>query len=227
MMVLIAKETKVVIAKGAEIQSLSFGYLVEGDSIYSPAQDYNAYTLDEVHAAEIKPQEYCYDSATGLFYKNPDYVPYVSPEDHIRELENEIDNLRKLTADQRYRDLDLTVTPLEWIKKAKIGQLNEACEATILRGFSSATTGHFYSFGVHDQTNFTQQMLLLVAGTTDGDVTWQTEDEGEVDHSMKQFLAVCAEAEQHKRTNIRQYQKLKAQVESADTWQQVDAISWN
>ncbi|MFD2168512.1 hypothetical protein [Tumebacillus lipolyticus] len=131
------------------------------------------------------------------------------------------------TADQRYRELNLTTTSIDQVKQAKIDQLNEACESEILRGFTSVTTGHFYAFGVYDQTNFTQQMLLLLAGTTVGDVTWQTEDAGEVDHSMKQFLAVCAEAEQHKRTKIRRYQQLKAQVKSADTWQHVDAITWS
>ncbi len=130
------------------------------------------------------------------------------------------------TNDQRYRELNLTITPLEQIKQAKIDQLNEGCEATILRGFTSVTTGHFYAFGSNDQSNFTQQMLLLIADPSLTEVTWKTEDAGVIEHTREQFLAVCREAEQHKRAQIGWYWRLKEQVESATTWQQVDAIAW-
>ncbi|MFD2170303.1 hypothetical protein [Tumebacillus lipolyticus] len=141
-----------------------------------------------------------------------------------RRLEEELE--KNKTPDQRYRELNPTATSLDQLKKAKIDQLNEACEAAILQGFTSATTGHFYAFGSNDQSNFTQQMLLLIADPSLTEVTWKTEDAGVIGHTREQFLAVCREAEQHKRAQIGWYWLLKEEVEAASTWQQVDATVW-
>jgi len=118
-------------------------------------------------------------------------------------------------------------TILEHHKKDKIDKLNEACEETILAGFYCGANGHYYEFSAYDQMNFTQQYLLLVSNPELTDpIRWKTEDAGVLEHSREEFIAVCEVAEKHKRGNIEKYWELKALVESADTFEEVNAIEW-
>ncbi|ASS75759.1 hypothetical protein CIG75_12705 [Tumebacillus algifaecis] len=196
------------------------------------------------------------DSAKGLFVESVPPMPvniekykipmlYVNPatqelwwesearpltdQERIEQLAEQLkaEQARNKSADQRYRDLNPATVPLDQLKQSKSDQLNEACEAAILRGFTSSATGHFYAFGVHDQTNFTQQMLLLLADPSAEKVTWKTEDVGVIVHTREQFLAICAEAEQHKRAQIGRYWQLKVDLATSATWQEVDSNKWN
>lgn len=115
---------------------------------------------------------------------------------------------------------------LDVIKEQKIAELNELCEQTILAGFTSQTTGHFYRFNEYDQMNFTQQMLLLLADPGITEVAWKTEDAGVITHTRENFLAVTREAEVHKRGLMERYWALKAQVLAATTKEEVDAVNW-
>lgn len=118
-------------------------------------------------------------------------------------------------------------TILDHYKKDKIDELNEACEATILAGFYCEANGHYYGFSAYDQMNFTQQYLLLVSNPElTGPIRWKTEDAGVIVHSREEFIAVCKTAERHKRGNIEKYWELKAQIENARTFEEVNAVHW-
>lgn len=125
-------------------------------------------------------------------------------------------------------DEDVGEALLEYHKKDKINELNEACEATILAGFYCEANGHYYEFKVYDQLNFTQQYLLLISNPDfTGPIRWKTEDAGVVEHTREEFMTVCQTAELHKRGNIEKYWDLKAQVENATTFEDVNAIQWD
>ena len=116
---------------------------------------------------------------------------------------------------------------LDRYKKEKIDELNAACEATILAGFYCEANGHYYEFSAYDQMNFTQQYLLLVSNPElTGPIRWKTEDAGVIEHSREEFIAVCETAERHKRGNIEKYWELKAQIENARTFEEVNAVHW-
>jgi len=116
---------------------------------------------------------------------------------------------------------------LERYKAEKIAELNNACEATILAGFYCEATGHVYEFSAYDQMNFTQQYLILTSNLElTAPILWKTEDAGVVEHTREEFIAVCETAEKHKRGNIEKYWQLKAQVENAATFEEVNAVQW-
>jgi hypothetical protein len=117
--------------------------------------------------------------------------------------------------------------PLDELKVEKIAWLNNQCEAEILAGFTSATTGHVYSFNTYDQINFTQQYSLLIGDSSITSVDWKTEDAGVITHTRDQFISVASvEAVQHKRNLIGKYWTLKVQVEATTTKAEIDAIVW-
>ena len=121
---------------------------------------------------------------------------------------------------------ELIDAALPFRKKEKVEQLNMLCEQSILAGFHSETTGHFYAFGERDQLNFTQQMILMMNRPDIQEVLWKAEDAGPIQHSREEFLAVVAEAEAHKRSKMQRYWELKAQVQAAKTNEEIDAITW-
>ena len=132
----------------------------------------------------------------------------------------------KLSADEWYGIIKTGSVPLDMIKQAKLDQLKECCELAILAGFRSEQNGHLYSFGQYDQLNFTQQMLVTLGDPSIDGMSWKTEDAGLVQHSRNQFLALCKEAEQHKRSKMSKDWMLKEQVHAAQSAEQLDKIVW-
>jgi hypothetical protein len=120
----------------------------------------------------------------------------------------------------------ITRLNLDEVKKKKIDELNNQCEATILSGFVSTTTTHKYGFSTYDQMNLTQQMILMLKDTTITSVYWKTEDAGILSHTRDEFFSITSEAEQHKRNNIQKYWDLKAKVQAALSENEVSMITW-
>jgi hypothetical protein len=131
-----------------------------------------------------------------------------------------------MTATEWYSFLKTTDAPVDELQQAKIAQLNEACEQAILAGFASATMGHTYNYSSYDQLNLTQQMLVAINDTNLDTIDWKTVDAGLVTHSRDKFLAVCQEADEHKRSKLATYRELKVQVAEASSKEQLDNIAW-
>jgi len=117
-------------------------------------------------------------------------------------------------------------TLLSHHKRQKIEELNAKCEYEIMKGFLDETTGYYFGFSLIDQMNFTQQYLLFLANPELSSVEWKTENAGVVQLSRDEFFAVCNSAERHKRSMIQKCWELKAQVEAAKSFDEVDAIKW-
>ena len=117
---------------------------------------------------------------------------------------------------------------LDGCKADKIEELDRECEASILRGFTSQTTGHFYTCSFKDQINFDQLYTDLRDSPEDygGGVPWGTADAGAVTHTIEEFLAVCREFKNHKWANVFLYRQLKGQVENATQVSEINAIKW-
>lgn len=112
-------------------------------------------------------------------------------------------------------------------KEEKIKQLDEECEKLIEKGFKSESTGHFYRFNLHDQINFNMQLTYLSAIGRKEPISWKTVDKGVVNHTIEEFLQVCADAETHKRGLIEEFWQLKEKVLLAESLEEINAISWD
>ncbi|MED2006686.1 DUF4376 domain-containing protein [Brevibacillus borstelensis] len=123
-------------------------------------------------------------------------------------------------------DLTPPTAPLEQVKVAKIDFLNNECFKDISAGFNSASTGHTFRFNEEDQANFNQQGTLFLLKPDLAEVQWKTEDAGIVTLTRDQFIQVVIEASEHKQKLITRYWELKAQVEAAQTKEEIDAINW-
>ncbi len=114
----------------------------------------------------------------------------------------------------------------EYIRSEKLKELKNKSSLAILGNFTSATTGHIYEFEEHDQANFTQQMLLLVSNPAITTVDWKTVDAGVVTHTREQFFAVVGDADSHKRGNMTKFWTKEAQLNSATTLDEINAVKW-
>lgn len=109
-------------------------------------------------------------------------------------------------------------------KQNKIDQLKEICTRVIYGGFE-ATNGHIYGLNELDQSNFTQQSVMILSGYT-GDVKWKTKDAGVVTHTIEEFQTIVSDASAHKLAQQSKYWELEKQVNEATTIEELDAIEW-
>lgn len=121
---------------------------------------------------------------------------------------------------------ELEATFIDFIKKNKLDKLNEACNEQILNGFTSASTGFVFEFETHDQSNFTQQAILLLNDPTINSIPWKTLNMGIQNLTRSQYFTILKESETHKRNAIGKFWTLKAQVMGATTVEEIDAINW-
>lgn len=136
-----------------------------------------------------------------------------------------------LTADERFKSLDHVNIPLDKLKKFKIAQLKEACTNAIYEGFDSEVTGHAFGFNELDQSNFTQQLLLIVAtggtATYNDGIQWKTKSGTVIELEPGEFLSVVGEATVHKKKEQNKYWELEVNTFAAKTNEDVVAIKWN
>lgn len=115
-------------------------------------------------------------------------------------------------------------------RDAKINELKNACSQAIFNGFVSESTGYEFGFNELDQSNFTQQMLLIVAAGgpdkySEG-IKWKTKSNSVVDLAANQFLAIIEEAKNHKLIQQGKYWQLEYKVLNANTVEAIEAIVW-
>lgn len=208
-------------------QNYVIGYENElTEEVYFPM----SFKLDEKYelVTEIKKEEY--EKALediSLIIKEKRQSEFEEAKIKFNE-KKEIEN-RLLTADERYNLLDIENIPLEVLKRAKISQLGEKCREEISNGFYSKTVGYNFGFNIeHDQANFTQQMLLIIAsgGNYTAPIQWKTIEGLVVILKVEEFLAIVNEATIHKISNQEKYWQLERQVLNSETNLEVDSINW-
>jgi XkdW protein/Domain of unknown function (DUF4376) len=120
---------------------------------------------------------------------------------------------------------ELQVAWIDYLKSEKLEELNVACQSTILGGFT-ASNGHVYQFDFKDQDNIAQQMLFIVNDLTIATIDWKTIDAGIVTHTRDEFLQMCKDADNHKRSNFAKYWTLEAQLNTLTTEDEIKNINW-
>jgi hypothetical protein len=137
------------------------------------------------------------------------------------------------SADQKYKELDLTTATLEEVKQAKITQLDEACGYTIVSGFDHDINGVSYHFScsLAAQANFTGAKVRFMAGETTAE-EWTAVDNttGEEVRLMLDeltFKPIADKVYQLIDTSVKKLRNtLQPQVKAATTNAEVDAIVW-
>jgi len=215
------------------VQSCSIGIVTEEQdliqleekSLLSPASDYNIYDISDDFS--FKPYKQCYDGVNLIENEN-----YVSPPLTQEEKLDEILNLQK-TANQKYAELDLSEVTLEEVKGAKLAQLNELCNKTIVEGFSQEINGTVYHFScsLSAQSNFTGTDALFKDGLiAESEWTVVNITTGAVERitlDQPTFNDVKLAVFQHINSNVSKFRNtLQPQVDSATTNTEVDAVTW-
>lgn len=123
----------------------------------------------------------------------------------------------------RYLPDPTVKSPLE----LKLTELNAACNAAILAGFTSSAliTQHTYDFDYDAQINLGGMLNAITAGIITGTITWKASGTPQ-SHSIEQFKTVFGDGLTHKNAQIGKYWTLKAQAIAAETPEQLDAIVW-
>lgn len=146
-------------------------------------------------------------------------------------LRQDVDSIKikTKTAKEIYEELfQNESTTLEELKQARINLLKDECSQAIYDGFISESTGYEFGFNPHDQINFTQQMLLIVADTNNEITTiqWKTKNHGVVELSKEEFLQVIEEAKQHKLNQQYKYWIKEELILIAENKDEIESIQW-
>ncbi|UKS30142.1 hypothetical protein LOZ80_14865 [Paenibacillus sp. HWE-109] len=110
---------------------------------------------------------------------------------------------------------------------AKLAELNVACNAAILAGFTSNALGspHTYDFDYDAQINLGGMLNAITAGIVTGAIVWKASGLPE-SHTVAQFKTVFADGLAHKNALIGHFWTLKAAVLAAQSTEEIDAIVW-
>ncbi len=116
---------------------------------------------------------------------------------------------------------------IELAKTSKYQELTRKCNSSILSGFETED-GKFYQFDEKDQTNFTQQTMMLIMDSSIENVLWESGDrDGKfVAYTKMEFLQLVALAGVHKNSNIEKLAILRGKLEQATTVEEIKAIEW-
>lgn len=156
-------------------------------------------------------------------YELREYIAFIG------ELEKRQDTTDPLverikTATEIYEEnKDKTDILLADLKVLKIEKLKEQCSEAIYAGFIYQDMR--FGFNEHDQQNWTQQLLLVVAGQVEP-IQWKTKNKGVIELTSQQFSAIANEAKNHKMNEQAKYWGLEQQVVAVETAEQVKAITW-
>lgn len=143
-------------------------------------------------------------------------------ESPLQEMKAATDKLK--TPSKLYEELlSKEETSLFDLQQAKINELKDACTNAIYDGFVSGA--YSYGFNAHDQVNFTQQLLVIVAGDT-SPISWKTKDDGVVDLTAAEFQQVINDAKAHKLLMQEKFWVLELEVLGAESKEAVDAVKW-
>lgn len=122
----------------------------------------------------------------------------------------------------RYEPDPNAKSPLE----LKLTELNAACNAAILAGFTSDALGttHTYSFDQEAQTNLGGIYSAILGGLITTPQNWRASGVP-VSHTVDQLKMLFAHGLNHKNTKIARYQTLEAQAKLA-TPEELATIVW-
>lgn len=117
---------------------------------------------------------------------------------------------------------------LKIAKDAKKEELNMKCDLTIMSGFTSSALGveHTYQSLIVDEIwlNATINRFLIDPNFTT--VNYKTIDSGYLQHTKEQFNQVFIDGHSFGDSQITKLNSLKAQVDTATTKEELDAITW-
>lgn len=109
----------------------------------------------------------------------------------------------------------------------KLAELNAACNAAILAGFTSDALGspHTYDFDYDAQINLGGMLNAITAGLVSEPVMWKASGIPQP-HTFEKFKAVFSAGLAHKNANISKFWTLKAAVLAAESAEEIEAIIW-
>lgn len=109
----------------------------------------------------------------------------------------------------------------------KINELSDQCNAAIENGYDY--NGDFFQFNMKDQSNFNQQLSLLLLDPTITEVLWKTENNGVKMFTREVFIQACKYGETHKRNNIGHYWQLKQYIytHAFESHEELEAIDYS
>lgn len=138
-----------------------------------------------------------------------------------------------LTADEKYKSLDLTIADLQTVKDAKMAQLEEACNSAIVSGFDYTINGVSYRFSCSlaaqanfqgADTLFKDNLITACDWTVENNQTKLTE---RITIDQATFNSLKLQVFQHINTNISKLRNtLQPLVDAALTNADVDNIKW-
>lgn len=155
--------------------------------------------------------------------ENPTIEPEPQPltiEDRVVYVEQSIKTATEIYEENKDKE-DIT---LEKLKQLRINKLKDECSQAIYNGFISKE--YEFGFNVNDQTNFTQQLLLVVSGKT-GNIQWKTISHGVIELTVDEFKEVALDAETHKRDQQSIYWVKEQEVIEATTNEEVKLVIWS
>lgn len=99
---------------------------------------------------------------------------------------------------------------LEPKRLLKVNELSYQCNEFIENGYMY--NGDFFQFNMKDQSNFNQQLSLLLLDVSIVEIVWKTENNGVKVLTREDFIQTCMSGESHKRNTIGRYWSLKQYV---------------
>ncbi|NOV01336.1 DUF4376 domain-containing protein [Paenibacillus planticolens] len=150
-------------------------------------------------------------------------IDYETVEDIVYMFDLGLGEYVEQSRETRYEPDPTVKSPLE----LKLSELNAACNAEILAGFTSNALGtdHTYDFDYDAQINLGGMLNAITAGLVSGTVIWKASGIPQ-GHTIDQFKTVFADGLAHKNTNIGKYWTLKAAAEAASSDEEIRDITW-
>jgi hypothetical protein len=219
----------------------SYSYQENGNPVTAENMAFANYLVKEIKEvtslpADFADTKYFYTDTDGFIlndnWLDPNFA--LDPIETQKKL-NVVVQLQEAnkTADQKYKDIDLTTAALTDVQNAKMDQLDEACNNTIVDGFDTTINGTSYKFScsLAAQANFQGTDTLFKDGAiTSAEWTVINNDTGKTERiniDQTTFNTLKLQVFQHINSNISKLRNtLQPQVEAATTNADVDKINW-
>jgi hypothetical protein len=219
-------------------------------------------TLEQLHSSVIDLQQIDINSLGLLRYENGEFEPdfdecganfvidlttlkplfsYPDPSEptappvYQKPLSEQVSALSEQlkSADEKYRELNVTSADLTTLKSAKMSQLEEACSSAITSGFDFTVNSVSYKFScsLEAQANFQGADTLFKDGSiTEAEWTVVNNSNGKIERvalDVATFNSIKLQVFSHINSKISLLRNtLQPLVESATTNADVDAVVW-